>query len=353
MIKTNLYKSNHYNKPKQPSICAQSLKPTVNTSLYGTDSVSFKGHIGATKAEKCKTDAPASKSTHWLIHETALFRDAETNNFVKDYILKNLANKDKIKVVVGACSTGEEAVTQSIMLDDIKNKVDILAFDLSEQAVKDAKSRKYLFQKPKPAPDGYHDVTEYQYKAFKDSYLWSEQEKEHTTEQKEHKKLFEKFFEPTGETFVPEKKSLSLRYKEWLVKKIFKVWPVNIEVKYFKLKDNMADNIDFVQGDILNVKDIMKDKKADVFFFRNAMYHLITEDIQGGLLRRLKHDAPETIRRIATQIKENMNENAIFVLGEEEYQQTMNTKTVPKILTELGFKPIFETKDGFHTVWQI
>lgn len=349
MIQTNLNTTNPYITKKQQPVCAQPLKPAFS----GKDSVSFKGHIGASKADKSAANDSASKQISWLRHETALFRDTETNNFVQDYTLKNFGSKDKIKIVVGACSSGEEAVTQSMLLNDIKDKVDILAFDLSKQSIDEAKSRKYLFQKPQPAPDGYHDTATFNYNAFNDAYVWSDSTEELTEEQKDHKKLFEEFFEPTGETVAPQKKSFSLKYKEWLVKKMFKIWPLTLEGKYFKLKDNMADNINFVQGDILNVKDVMKGDKADVFFFRNAMYHLIAEDVGNGLLRRLKPDAEETIRKIGKQIKENMNENGIFVLGQEEWLQTMDTETVPRVLKELGFKPVFETKDGFTTVWQV
>lgn len=342
MLKTNYNFTGIYITQK-PLNKTESSQTATSTNK---DTASFKGHLGA---EKIIKDV-ATGDVAWLRHETALFRDSTINNFVKDYIFKNFLYKDKIKVVVGGCSSGEEAVTQSMMLKDIKNKVDILAFDLSEQSINEAKSRKYLFQRKQPAPKGYHDVSLNTCVAFDDSYLWDQTAHELTTEQKTNKKLFEEFFEPTNEIVPPATKTLTQRYQDWVMKKLFKIWPVQIEGQYFKLRKNKADNIDFVQGNILNVDEVMNGKKADVFFFRNALYHLVTEDIPGGW-RCIKPDAQETITHIVSQVKNNLNPKGIFVLGQNEYLQVLDYDTLPQILKKFGFKPICNI-EGVETVWQ-
>lgn len=156
---------------------------------------SFCGHLGAEKYAK--------DGITWLRLETALFRDLQTKNFVKEYIIKNFNDKNEIKIIVGGCSTGEEAYTFSMLLKDLANKVKITGFDLSKEAIKSANSKKLLMQKQKETPKGYYSIMGFLKNALKDSYLCFSDSTQLTKEQTECKKLFDEFFEISSE--IPQK----------------------------------------------------------------------------------------------------------------------------------------------------
>lgn len=107
----------------------------------GSNTVSFKGNI-----------ASEVISGKLLKHETALFRDVASLEFVKNYLRETFPNKEKLKIIVGAASSGEASVTLSMLLDSLKKKAEILGFDLSENSVKQAKSRKYVLSTPTKVP---------------------------------------------------------------------------------------------------------------------------------------------------------------------------------------------------------
>lgn len=345
MINTN-YSQNLQLQPKTPKstkVCAQPLK-----SMHGSDTVSFKGHTGIEKT--------AVKGIKQLVHETAFFRDIQTKEFVKDYIEKNFAHKDKIKIIVGACSSGEEAITYSMLLDALKNKVKILGFDLGEQAIEQAKSKKFLMQR-RTDSTAQNPMLANLFAAYKDDFIAFETKEALTQEQKHLKQLFSEFFEIPIEAVQLEQHSVSLTTKinQWIMGKIFKTNfnAPQIEQKIVQLKDNKAANCEFVQGDIMKLGAVTKGEKADVITFSNAMYHLISEDIAIGM-RRPKKNAEEITRKIAQNVKENLNPNGIFVIGEDELLQTLETtEMIPKVFKEFGFKALNATDDHAANVWQL
>lgn len=277
----------------------------------------------------------------------------QTKNFVKEYIEKNFAGKDKIKIVVGACSSGEESLTYSMLLDGLKNKVRIIGFDLSPTSVSEAKSKRFLMQRIKETPEDINQIYTSQYSAFDDIFLAFESKKPLTSEQKNHKRLFNEFFEITNETAPQEKLSLGTRFKYWYLKKLFKIQPPEFEGKIVKLKDNKAVNCGFTTGDIMNMSDVTKGEKADVITFSNAMYHLIADDIGNMGFRQPKKNAEEITRKIAAQVKENLNPKGVFVLGENEVLQTMDSEIVPKVFKEFGFQALNATDDHAANVWKL
>lgn len=300
------------------------------------DTVSFRGHVGA---EKC-----AKVAVKNLIHETALFREPKTNKIVTDYIKQNMAEKDKIRIVSGACSTGEEAVTYSMMLDDMADKVDILGFDLSKKSVEQANKRIYLFERPYPECKEY--AKDLGISAFNDSYLVYDTDKALTKEEKQNKKLFDKFFEPSEEEIPEEKKTLMGKFHEWIISKVNKTPILRFERKSYKLKDGKAENCHFVQGNINDIENIVGDKKADVILFRNAMYHLTTDEFRNPM-----GNAKEVAREIGEKIKSCLNDGGLLVFGEKENIQ-MSDNSVPKVMKELGFKPVNETEKHPANIWK-
>lgn len=341
MIKTDFNYNRYQNiTPNNSPKCTSRAGIKVQS-----DTVSFKGHLGAEKL--------AQGSIQWLRHETAFFRDIQTKEFVKEYIEKNFANKDKIKIVVGACSSGEEAITYSMLLDALKNKVKIIGFDLSQKSVEQAKSKKFLMQRIKETPDGVNQMYTGNYSAFDDVYLAFDSKKALTPEQMNYKKLFDEFFEIANEAVPEEKLSLGTRFKHWYMKKLLKIYPPEFEGKIAQLKEGKAANCKFSTGDIMNLGEVTKNEKADVITFSNAMYHLITDDIGNLGFRQLHENAKDITRNIARNVKENLNPKGIFVLGEEEVLQTMDNVIVPKIFKEFGFKALNETDAHAANVWQL
>ena len=315
---------------------------TLRNYNMSNDTTSFKGHLGSEKILK--------KGANLVLrHETALFRDMQTKNFVKDYILKNFSNKPNINMVVGACCSGEEAFTYSMLLDSLKSKLSILGFDLSKKSIEQAKTGKVLMQEAKGVPEKLMDLYS---SHFKDSFLCFKPKKALNPEQLEQKKLFDEFFEITPEIYK-EKESLGYKIQRWYMAKFLNVAMPTYDSKIIKIKDGKLGNCTFKEGDILNLADVTSGEKADVITFSNAMYHLTTDDVANGMMRICKKNSEEVVRNIAKNVKENLNSNGIFVLGENEITQMMDSTTVPKVFKELGFEPLNKTEEHFENVWRL
>lgn len=319
----------------------QNTKP-LNVTNIQTNTTTFKGHANIERYAKNGID--------YLKHETAFFRELQTDKFVKNYIENNLANKNNIKIVVGGCSTGEEAVTYSMLLDSMRDKVNILGFDLSKKSVEQAKKKIYLFQQPNEKDKEL--LESMGVAAYKDSYLVFDTTKPLTEEQKENKNLFNKFFEKSDKGIPEEKLSIMERFQKWLVSQIYKEEPMAIEKKSYKLKEGKANNCEFIQGDIEDIRSIVGEQKADVILFRNAMYHLTTKEVGYDATRVPRKNTPTIVENICKKIKDSLSENGLLVFGKDESKQMIDEKTVPNIMTKLGFKALNKIDDKNVTVWQ-
>ena len=317
-------------------------KKSYNYTNNIKDTVSFSGHLGTEKLVK-------KGVKHVLRHETSLFRDMQTKNFVRDYILENFNDKPNINMIIGACCSGEEAYTYSILLNSIRQKLSIVGFDLSDNIIEQAKSGKILMQQPKKVPEGLMDIYS---KAHHDSFLCFDTNTTLTQEQKLQKELFDEFFEITPETYT-EKESLKLKFTRWYMQKVLKVAMPTYDSKIAKTREGRFTNCSFKTGDILDLNSVTNGEKADIITFSNAMYHLTTKDILNGMHRLPKENSEEIVRKIALQVKENLNPNGIFVLGENEIMQTMDPYTVPKVFKEMGFEPLNKTEDHMENVWRL
>lgn len=136
------------------------------------------------------------------------------------------------------------------------------------------------------------------------------------------------------------------------LKYLLKIVPPEYESKYVVLKKDKAKNCNFLQGDILKLEEITKCEKADVITFSNALYHIICDDSITGF-RTPKKNAEEIAMNIAKTVKENLSPKGIFVLGENEAMQTMDTKFVPQAFEKVGFIALNETKEHPANVWQL
>ena len=309
--------------------------------------VKFSGHLGSEKYLQNGLDV--------LIHETAFFRDEQTKEFVKNYILRHFKNKNKIKMIVGGCSTGEECITYSMLLNSIKNKITILGIDLSADSIKQARSRNYLFEVPNSNDlENIIFLNDF-YSAYKDSYLVSPTPKRLTPMQLKYKKLFEKFFKKS--ISLPKKEKISLRHRirNWILRQIFSknYFKETVEKKHYTLKPQKANNCTFEQGDIMDIEQITGKKKADVITFTNSLYHLITNEID-GIIRFPREDMEEVCTNLFQRIKNSLNKDGILVLGEEEKVQCVDKNgTIVKVLEQLGFQPLNKTKSKDANIWQV
>ncbi len=306
--------------------------------------VNFSGHFGAEKYAKNRLG--------YLVHETGFFRDMCTKNFVKKYIEENFKDKKRINLLIGGCSTGEEALTYSMILKNLGKDVKILGFDVSEDAIKQAKSKKFLMQKLCKTPEGYMDISFQYERTLKDSYLAFSSENKLSKQKKTRKALFDDFFKVSDEVPVEPKKSLMQRINNWCYQHLLKIYTPKFESKYVVLKQGKGENCNFVVGDILNLNDIVKNEKYDVITFTNSLYHLITNSGYNNLVRKLNKEAEGTLNKLSTAIRENLNDKGLFVLGEEEVLQTMDSRLVPEIFSKNGLKPVSINGLSEVNVWQ-
>jgi len=106
----------------------------MNVQLIRTSPVFFKGYGGSTK------NINSSNKTNECIHESHFMRNAESLEFVSNYVKKEFPNGTHIADF--GCSNGEEAYSLGMLLHDSnKNKkYTITGFDLIPGVVKDAKA---------------------------------------------------------------------------------------------------------------------------------------------------------------------------------------------------------------------
>ena len=267
---------------------------------------------------------PAFKANNWseksngnyLIHETAFFREPQTDEFVKNYLVENYLSKNKpVNIVVGACSTGEEVYSQAMLYDEYSHLVDILGFDLSPKAIELAQEGDFIIYQnifnDKSDKDCWH----------KDSYLGFSHPR--TKKQAQYANLFNDYFMDTTDI----KKDFDPKIKGY---SIFR------GVKLFSLKKDKATNCTFRAGGTDQLPYFLEGKKANVIFFRNAMYHIACH----FETRMMKSDAEERIRNIIRQMKENLAPNGLIVFGESEQKQGIDALKMYRIMQEEGFEPI-------------
>lgn len=337
MINTsfNLPNNHHYNYNKcQTKLASNSLAKNYNADCY---TPSFKGHCGGEFIN-------ILTKPKILIQETAFFRQFKTLEFVKEYAQKTFKGKDEIRILDGACSTGEETWTLAMMFDDLAQKVKITGFDLGSKAVKRAQKSKFTISQVNDYPEFKKYI---ECDAFKDSYLAFDPKEALSKEQIQYKKIFNKFF--TGKPSQNSKKSIGQIIKEFFIGKK----PMEIsETKAYQLKPEKAGKCRFIQGDITQLNKIAEDKKTDVLFFRNALYHLITKESFLGRFPKPENESRPILEKVFGDIYNKLSQNGIFVIGENESNQCVDVELMKKVLVEKGFKPIFKVADELPCVWQ-
>ncbi len=265
----------------------------------------FRGNCGY---EIIPEDNLAKTQNSKLTQTTHFFRDVESLEFIG----KHFANKDKIKVLVGACSSGEEAWTLQMLLG---RKAKIEGFDLGKSAVNQANSGIIYIRDPEKSHDfnlGYADA----YLGYEGLFY------QHKAPQRA---MFNEYFE-------------KVRTKP--------------EVATFKVKEDKKDLIKFFRADITNLKPCVEKGAYDALTFRNALYLLVSGHPIGGRVSR-----PPQVALVLDNACKNINyalkPGGLFVLGELSHDHDNESgQMVYRALKRNGFALAFTQDYDKVTVWK-
>lgn len=265
---------------------------------------------------------------------------------MKSYLLKTF-KKPELNIVDGACSSGYEPYTLAMMFENSGKKVNITAFDLGEEAIRDAKAGEFGIKKI--GNDYYDAMYSEMISGFSDNYLAFPSPKKLSEKQQEYKRLFSEFF-----TEIPYEEKFS--FSEWLKKVLLpKRFQCPILTKMFKIKPEKADTCKFLQGDILKLDEIVPEKSADVLLFRNALYHLTTRE--GAM--SMKIQLPEeqvvpVVKQVINQVDKAVAPNGLFVLGEHTSDHVgVAGSTLYTELYKHDFSPVYFNSDGsMYLIWK-
>ena len=301
--------------------------------------VTFRGQAAV---EKLAKDTFVGART-LLILETAFFREPETLEFVKKYILKFLKDKPEINIIDGACSKGYETYSLAMILDKIGKKINITGFDLGPQAITDAKSGKFIIETIK-SNDSLSNTYKMGYSSFDDDYLAFYDKSSLTEKQTEYKCKFSEFFDE-----IPWRENISFLRR--IHRLIFKKLIPDIATKQFQVKPEKSGMCNFVQGDILKLDEIVPDHSADVLLFRNALYHLTTIEDESAKIPLLDETIVRTVKNVVTQVDKALCKNGIFVIGEHPNDHTLTTgKVLYKELENNNFTPVYKNHNDTYCV---
>lgn len=271
--------------------------------------------------------------------ETRLFRDYKSIKFALNYI--DEVFKGNKNIVVGACATGEDVF--SIKMLRGKKQTKITAFDLGSDTITNAKSGTIEIDIPADEKSKQY-VEKLQMDAYNDKFLTG---KENLNEEEKYlKQLFEDNFEP-----IESKTKLIYKIKEKL-KKIFFTTYVEFDKKFFRIKD-IDKNCEFKNGNIMDLeKTLPLDRSNHLFTFKNAMYHLITDNnyCQSESLEPAK--ATAVLNKIFTDINKALVKKGLFVMGELEHLQHNEMHLVDKSLLEHGFLPVRMPDRPYLNIWK-
>ena len=313
--------------------------PNVKTHTNTQNPIYFNGFVGNETIRKCGQYIP-------LRHETAFFREADTLEYIVDYLIKTFPNIKTKKVLVGACSTGEEELSLRMLFGN-KCNVKIKGFDLGTKAIKNANKSFYAISVPKDSPTENY-VEYWGISAFGDSFLAFNKSK--LSEKERHlRNLFHKHFR---EVDVETKEFGFWNRLKLCFQGLTDFYMMNMQSKYYRLVDSLKKlNCEYVEGDIRELEKVTQGEKYHAFTFRNAFYHLITtnDDYRSQL-------GPKRTRKILDgilpQINKALEMNGIFAIGKKEDEQVCDMILLTKMLKEYGFqKAVFGNKPYCH-IWK-
>lgn len=249
--------------------------------------------------------------TNYLNHTSHFFRYRETDEFLISYLSK--LNQNSINIVSAGCSHGEEAYSYALGLID-KPNVQINAFDISAEAIKEAKRGEYVL---------------------------SEQEK--------------LYLEPKRFFLRPRK------VQESIQDKIQKDFMQNFKCKdwksyKFQLKDNHLNNCNFFVGDVTKSGSYFEKESQDLILCRYVLYHLDEEAKEKALAQF--HEILKTGGLLCFEVEDDFAFKTStmldfgftrpFVNFPHIYQKTGNSVDKEKMLLDYQIQKLIEISGRYN-----
>lgn len=180
--------------------------------------------------------------------DSAFFRDYPTLMSVVNMLKENFP--DGAEILDYACSDGEEALSLYALLGDDRDKFKITGIDINDDPIKLANEGVYSL-----------------FGGYLDSFLMPGAKKGPT--EQELSRLFFEIMEPTDEPNKP------LNNSPEFFMTLNNAKPKFSKQLFYKVKDEIKDNLEFKTGDIFKMDEEASNKKVGAIFFRNAFYHLM------------------------------------------------------------------------------
>ncbi len=342
--------------------------------------ISFKGEMDYHKSD--------TSGIGTLNHQTAFFREPETDEIVQNYILEKFGNDREVNIVSGACSNGEEAKSYAMMLDNLNDKLNIMGFDISPECIEKAQSNNCKLIKNEDnsstslinlnsedilLTDNTEDLTEYEKRCKNKfsqyyqpqglpskvpAYPNAKQELEKLEATLANKEEFEKQKNQYNEQMqliyaqVPELAGYQASFEDVMdnlkhaLEQQAKAYRI---VTDFEAGEHSFDNCTFSVGDVMNLGQMYKPNSINVLLYRNALYHTLCKG--DNMLRFMKDDAPETMDSIAKQMNKILKPEGLVVFGEEEFMQGINTDIIKKAMGNNGFKLLQPDINTNNNIW--
>ncbi len=342
--------------------------------------INFKGGMNYEKSD--------TSGIGTLNHQTAFFREPKTDEVVQDYIFKNFGDERKINIVSGACSTGEEAKSYAMLLDNLGDKLNIMGFDISSECIEKAQNNSCQLMKN---DDNYSTSF---LSLDSENILLTDNIDGLTEYEKRCREKFKQYYQPKGSPYkVPvypnakqelEKLEASLSNKEELEKQknqyneqiqITKnIMPelADFSISFEEVMDNIKgvleqnakayrtvvdleteehafDNCTFGVGDVMNLEHMYEPGSINVLLYKNALYHTLCKG--DDMFRYMKDNAPEIMDSIAKQMNKILKPEGLVVFGEEEYMQGINTDIIKRIMENNGFKQLQQNNRNANNIW--
>lgn len=283
--------------------------------IYPINSYANISHRGCLTTEFIPQKYQNQGISTWLIQESAFFRDLPLLEKVRDYL--KLKNKPISNIVSGACSAGFELLSMKMLAEEAGLKVNCLGYDIGERVVNKANSFNYTIAHADKS-FGTDKIA-----GYSDSFLMFTNPENMTEQQKKLKTLFNKYF---------------ITYPNAIYPPTLACHSLSTEVE---LKEEERHNVKFVQGNLLEMDSFVPANSVDVFFFKNAMYHLTLDEQD---MPKTRGELKDILEKVAIQIEKAVVKDGIFVLGDlwRDHYSDAGIETY-KALEKHGFEPAFKT----------
>lgn len=313
--------------------------PNVNNTCNVQSPVSFNGYLG--------NEYVRAYGRHInLRHETAFFREADTLEYIKDYLIRTFPNIAVKNILIGACSTGEDGLSMKMIMNKVPSR--IVAFDLGKVAIKRAKAGYYSISRPIDKT-GEEYISNWGLSAYDDRFLAFDSSKKLTKKEVQYRKAFNKIFK---EVKTDKSRTGILNRIKLFLNSFTEFHFIETDSKFFKLKGLRKLNYEYLQGDIRDLDKITNGEKFLAFTFRNAFYHLITtnDDFRMQLSEK---QTREILKRILPQINKALEMKGLFAIGKNENEQVCDMILLTKMLKEYGFKEsVFDSNQPYCHIWK-